>query len=120
VEASPLLLASMSAAVASGTWRAPHLVAGDTASRPLVPAVASGLRRLMAGVVTSGTAAGAGLPPGTAGKTGTAQYGDGTHTHAWFTGFKGDLAFCVYVRDGASGGSVAAPLAARFLRLAAA
>ena len=118
VEASPLLLASMSAAVASGTWHLPHLVTGASEAIPLLPAVASGLRRLMAGVVTSGTAARAGLPPGTAGKTGTAQYGDGTTTHAWFTGFKGDLAFCVYVRDGASGGSVAAPLAARFLRLA--
>jgi hypothetical protein len=117
VEASPLLLASMSAAVASGSWRMPHLVTAATPGNALAPAVASGLRRLMAGVVTSGTAASAGLPPGTAGKTGTAQYGDGTHTHAWFTGYRGDLAFCVYVKDGASGGSVAAPLAARFLRL---
>ncbi len=118
VEASPLLLASMSAAAASGTWRLPHLVTAATPGNALAPGVAAGLRRLMAGVVTSGTAARAGLPPGTAGKTGTAQYGDGTRTHAWFTGYRGDLAFCVYVKDGDSGGSVAAPLAARFLRLA--
>ncbi len=118
VEASPLLLASMSAAVASGTWHQPHLVSGTSPSAPLVPAAAAALRGLMSGVVTSGTAAGAGLPPGTAGKTGTAQYGTTLplKTHAWFTGFAGGLAFCVYVKDGASGGRVAAPVAAAFLK----
>lgn len=120
VEASPLLLASMSAAVASGTWRQPHLVPGDAPSVALPPAVIGPLQQLMAGVVTSGTARTAGLPPGTFGKTGTAQYGSATPlpTHAWFTGWRGGLAFCVYVKDGASGGSVAAPIAARFLRAA--
>ncbi|MGZ6827524.1 MAG: penicillin-binding transpeptidase domain-containing protein, partial [Mycobacteriales bacterium] len=86
----------------------------------LPPAVIGPLQQLMAGVVTSGTARTAGLPPGTFGKTGTAQYGSATPlpTHAWFTGWRGGLAFCVYVKDGASGGSVAAPVAARFLRAA--
>jgi cell division protein FtsI/penicillin-binding protein 2 len=116
VEASPLLLASMSAAVESGVWRQPHLLSGSGPSNP-VP-MAAALRTLMRGVVTGGTAATAGLPAGTAGKTGTAQYGTGSplRTHAWFTGFRNGLAFCVYVKDGASGGSVAAPVAARFLR----
>lgn len=118
IEASPLLLASMSAAVASGTWRQPHLVAGPAPATALPAAVLGPLRQLMAGVVTAGTARGAALPAGTFGKTGTAQYGTATPlpTHAWFTGWRGDLAFCVYVKDGASGGSVAAPVAARFLR----
>ncbi|MBW8801706.1 MAG: hypothetical protein JF597_51690 [Streptomyces sp.] len=116
VEASPLLLASMSAAVASGTWRQPHLVVGPVPSNTVPNAGA--LRLLMRQVVTVGTAARAGLPTGTAGKTGTAQYGTQVPlpTHAWFTGYRGGLAFCVYVKDGASGGSVAAPVAARFLR----
>jgi cell division protein FtsI/penicillin-binding protein 2 len=70
---------------------------------------------MMRAVVTDGTAAGAGLPSGTAGKTGTAEYGDGA-SHAWFIGYRGDLAFAVFVEAGGSGPKVAAPLAARFLR----
>jgi cell division protein FtsI/penicillin-binding protein 2 len=118
VEASPLLLASMSAAVASGTWRQPHLIAGPAPSVSLPPSIVAPLQQFMAGVVTGGTAKNAGLPPGTYGKTGTAEYGSGSPlpTHAWFTGYSGSLAFCVYVKDGSSGGTVAAPLAARFLR----
>lgn len=118
VQASPLLLASMAAAVASGTWHQPHLVAGNAPSSTLPAGIVPPLQQMMAGVVTSGTASAAGLPTGTFGKTGTAQYGTGTPlpTHAWFTGYRGHLAFCVYVQDGASGGSVAAPVAARFLR----
>jgi cell division protein FtsI/penicillin-binding protein 2 len=37
-------------------------------------------------------------------------------THAWFIGFRGDLAFAVVVEGGGVGGTVAAPLAAKFLR----
>lgn len=120
VEASPLLLASMAAAVASGTWRQPHLVKGDAPNSPLPANIVGPLRAMMASVVTSGTAAGAGLPAGTAGKTGTAQFGTASPlaTHAWFAGFAKGLAFCVYAERGASGGTVAAPAAARFLRAA--
>src|SRR5215218_5064149 len=85
---------------------------------PLDPKVAATLRALMRQVVTSGTAADAGLPAGVAGKTGTAEFGTGDPlpTHAWFIGFRGDLAFAVLVEDGGVGGRVAAPAAARFLR----
>jgi cell division protein FtsI/penicillin-binding protein 2 len=118
VEASPLLIASMSAAVASGTWQQPRLLPGEGASTPLPPEVVDPLRGLMRGVVTSGTGRAADLPgPPVHGKTGTAQYGTGDPppTHAWFTGFRGDLAFAVFVETGASGGQVAAPAARRFL-----
>ena len=117
VEASPLLVASLAAAVESGTWRQPHLVPGPADSTPLPAGVAAGLQTLMRAVVTSGTAARAGLPAGTAGKTGTAQFGTGTPlpSHAWFTGYRAGLAFCVYVERGTSGGATAAPVAARFL-----
>jgi cell division protein FtsI/penicillin-binding protein 2 len=55
-----------------------------------------------------------------AGKTGTAEFGDGEEppTHAWFVGFSGDLAFAVVVEGGGVGGRVAAPIAADFLRAA--
>jgi cell division protein FtsI/penicillin-binding protein 2 len=85
---------------------------------PLDPGVAKTLRTLMRQVVTEGTAAPAHLPAGTGGKTGTAEFGTGDPlpTHAWFIGFRGDLAFAVVVEDGGVGGEVAAPIAARFLR----
>jgi cell division protein FtsI/penicillin-binding protein 2 len=71
-------------------------------------------------VVTEGTAAPAGLPAGVGGKTGTAEFGSGSPlpTHAWFIGFRGDLAVSVLVEGGGVGGRVAAPIAARFLRAA--
>lgn len=118
VEASPLLVASMSAAVASGTWHQPKLVPGELAGRPLPGGVAEPLRGLMRGVVSSGTGTVADLPGEPVhGKTGTAQFGadDPPDTHAWFTGFRGPLAFAVFVEQGSSGGSVAAPAARRFL-----
>lgn len=127
VTATPLQMASVAAAVQSGTWRAPTVVDEESlaslevkqpAARALDPAVASTLRDLMRQVVTSGTAADAGLPDGVSGKTGTAEFGDGDNppTHAWFIGFRGDLAVAVVVEGGGVGGEVAAPIAARFFR----
>jgi cell division protein FtsI/penicillin-binding protein 2 len=85
---------------------------------PLDAKVAGTLRALMRQVVTNGTAAPAHLPAGVGGKTGTAEFGTGDPlpTHAWFIGFRGDLAFAVVVEGGGVGGRVAAPVAARFLR----
>jgi cell division protein FtsI/penicillin-binding protein 2 len=123
ITASPLQMATVAATVANGQWHHPTLVAGEAAEPanppdPLDPEVATTLRTLMRQVVTSGTAAPAKLPAGTGGKTGTAEFGTGDPlpTHAWFIGFRGDLAFAVVVEDGGVGGKVAAPVAARFLR----
>jgi cell division protein FtsI/penicillin-binding protein 2 len=90
---------------------------GSDAPDPLGPKVASTLRALMRQVVSEGTAAPAGLPGKVGGKTGTAEFGTGDPlpTHAWFIGFRGDLAFSVVVEHGGVGGRVAAPVAARFL-----
>ena len=72
----------------------------------------------MRAVVTGGTGTAlAGLPGFVAGKSGTAEYGGGDPppTHAWFIAFRGDLAVAVLVEGGRAGGTVAAPIAARFL-----
>jgi cell division protein FtsI/penicillin-binding protein 2 len=122
VLASPLNMATVAAAVADGSWRPPRLVARDllpagAAARPLEPAVVRALRTLMPAVVTEGTAHAVAFPPGTAGKTGTAEYGSGKEppAHSWFIGYQGDLAFAVIVEGGGAGASAAAPIAARFL-----
>ena len=123
VTASPLQMALVAATVAEGRWRQPTLVTEGEGSPaeapdPLDGKVAGTLRTLMRQVVTEGTAAPAGLPGKVGGKTGTAEFGTGDPlpTHAWFIGFRGDLAFAVVVEDGGVGGRVAAPAAARFLR----
>ncbi|WP_113702668.1 penicillin-binding transpeptidase domain-containing protein [Nonomuraea lactucae] len=121
ITASPLSMASVAAAIADGTWRPPTLVPGrkqKVAEQPLPDGVKDDLHAMMAAVVTKGTAKAAGLPAGTRGKTGTAEYGTGEKldSHAWFMGFKGDVAFAVVVEGGGGGGKVAAPIAATFLR----
>jgi cell division protein FtsI/penicillin-binding protein 2 len=86
---------------------------------PLDPAVIAGLRTMMAEVVASGTGMPAAVRGGPLvyGKTGTAEFGTANPptTHAWFIGYRGDVAFAVLVEGGGVGGQVAAPLAARFL-----
>lgn len=120
VTATPLHMATVAAAVASGTWHSPRLLesADPPAGRALEPGVAETLRELMYLVVEEGTGVAARLPgEPVGGKTGTAEYGTARppRSHAWFVGFRGDLAFAVLVEDGGFGGSVAAPIARSFL-----
>jgi cell division protein FtsI/penicillin-binding protein 2 len=122
VLASPVQMASVAAAVAAGQWHQPVLTtepAPKVVTIPaLDPAIVTALRSFMASVVQKGGTAGdAGLPAGTAGKTGTAEFGNDNppKTHAWFIGFRDGLAFAVVVEGGGVGGRVAAPLAAQFL-----
>jgi cell division protein FtsI/penicillin-binding protein 2 len=68
-------------------------------------------------VVTEGTGTALAAIPGEVhGKRGTAEYGGGDPppTHAWFIAYRDDVAIAVLVENGRSGGSVAAPIAARF------
>ncbi|MGE5631579.1 MAG: peptidoglycan D,D-transpeptidase FtsI family protein [Caulobacteraceae bacterium] len=57
-----------------------------------------------------------------AGKTGTAEVGNGEKSHAWFVGFapadNPKVAVAVIIEHGGSGGSTAAPIASRVLRKA--
>ncbi|MCK9894691.1 penicillin-binding transpeptidase domain-containing protein [Frankia sp. AgB32] len=117
IEVSPLQMASVAAAVASGTWRQPFVAGQPARSNAIPPAVLPGLRDFMRAVVTEGTAAGVPMPGEVFGKTGTAEYKDGNPppTHAWFVGYRGDVAFAVVVEDGGFGADTAAPIASRFL-----
>jgi hypothetical protein len=122
---SPLGMATVAASIDSGAVRAPRLVAGAPDDRlpsaALPHRIMTELREMMAGVVTSGTAAGTGLPPGTHAKTGTAEYGTGPESKlkldGWLMGYDGDIAFAIVTHDtgGADGGPVDGPIIARFL-----
>jgi cell division protein FtsI/penicillin-binding protein 2 len=126
VLSSPLTVATVSASVVGGRMAQPTLVrdpepegAGrDGAELP--PGPLRALRAMMREVVTDGTGTALrGVPGGAVhGKTGTAEYGAGDPpaTHAWFTGYQGDVAFAVVVEDGGFGAETAAPRAADFLR----
>ncbi|MEV5751369.1 penicillin-binding transpeptidase domain-containing protein [Actinoallomurus sp. NPDC052308] len=124
--ANALSIAGVAAGVADGTWRPPVFVTEPhvpqkAKATPLDSTARSRLEGMMRAVVTSGTAKPAGLPSGTAGKTGTAEYGSAQKgkeppTHAWFMGYRGDVAFAVVVEGGGFGAKAAAPIAARFLK----
>lgn len=124
VVTTPLCMAALAAAVGSGTWRSPRLLSKEQVRRidgiphgdvVMDPRVVAALRDMMAAVVDHGTASGMGLPADVSGKTGTAEVPDGP-SHAWFIGFRDDLAFCVFVRHGGSGRNAAVPIAARFFK----
>ena len=119
---TPLHQASVAAAVAFGGWRPPQIIDGsaDVAPIPLDAEIAARLDAMMRLVVTDGTGTAANVAGfgGVRGKTGSAEFEtNGTiGTHAWFIGYADDLAFAVVVEGGGGGGSVAAPIAADFLR----
>ena len=119
----------VAAAADTGTVRAPRLVTagasspgasspGGQATGQLPASVVRDLHEMMASVVARGTAAGQGLPSGTYGKTGTAEYGTSKplKIDAWLMGFKGNIAFAALVVNSAGdGGPTCGPIVARFL-----
>ena len=121
---SPFAMALVSATVAAGAPPVPVLVpsADPAGTAPPGPsqAVIDALRSMTREVVTAGTATALGdLPGAVAGKTGTAEYGTGDPppAHAWFAGYRGDLAFAVFVEGGQSSATTAVPVTASFLAL---
>ncbi|MFC0108952.1 penicillin-binding transpeptidase domain-containing protein [Kibdelosporangium aridum] len=120
VLASPFGVAVVASTVASGTVPKATLYRDtptkmDTPPQPLPAPVLDALRDMMREGVTNNSGHGITQLPDVRGKTGTAQFGDGTHSHGWFAGYQGDLAFAVLIVDA---GSSAPALDAtdRFLR----
>lgn len=126
VQASPLVMASIAATVKEGTFKQPVLVPEAVkkkheATAKLDPAVTDALRDMMRATVTYGAGSAlTGIPGEPHAKTGTAEFGEEKppRTHAWMIGYQGgsDLAWCVMLEDGGSGGADAGPVAARFLK----
>jgi peptidoglycan glycosyltransferase len=144
VAANPLQMALVAAAIANGgVEMAPRLVtevrdpsgrvirsfAPKEYGRPISPRTAAELTQMMVSVVRSGTGTAAQIPGVTvAGKTGTAQHGEGQPPHAWFVSFapaeNPQVVVAVIVLDGgslgseATGGRVAAPIAKAVMQAA--
>lgn len=123
VQASPLAMATVAASVAAGHRVSPVMVHPDVqtadAEQPagdLTEEEAATLRSLMRSVVTEGSAVVLQDLPGEPGaKTGTAQYGDGSQSHAWMIATQGDLAVAVFLETGEGGAVTAGPLMHAFL-----
>ncbi|MEO6790005.1 MAG: penicillin-binding transpeptidase domain-containing protein, partial [Ornithinibacter sp.] len=95
-------------------------------SDAVTPEVAAQLTRMMVSVVDNGSGRQAQIPGvQVAGKTGTAQHGEGRRAHAWFVSFAPandpKIAVAVIVEDGGNdrnesgGGAVAAPIAKKMM-----
>jgi cell division protein FtsI/penicillin-binding protein 2 len=117
---TPLELASIAQAIANdGKLVEPRAAEGVPPERERVTSqeVANTIEDLMVGVVTSGTGTSAAIDGvRVAGKTGTAELGEGIEEHAWFTAFapadkSPKLAIAVMIANGGAGGEVAAPVA---------
>ena len=118
---TPIRLAAVTQAIANdGKLIEPTLdpeatpVSSEVTSR----SVADTIEDLMVGVTAPGATGENAAIEGVevAGKTGTAELGEGVTEHAWFTAFapagkRPELAVAVMIANGGSGGQVAAPVA---------
>jgi cell division protein FtsI/penicillin-binding protein 2 len=102
---SPFGMALAAATVAAGKTPVPQLiegrhteVSGDTPT--ITPKMVDGLRPMMQLVVTNGTAKDLNGSGDVRGKTGEAEFDGGSH--AWFAGYRGDLAFAALIVGGGS------------------
>jgi peptidoglycan glycosyltransferase len=137
VAANPMQMALVASAIANGgSEMRPRLVSEirdpsgqvvksfdpEVFGQPISSKTAIQLTQMMVSVVQSGTGTAAQIPGiEVAGKTGTAQHGEGLAPHAWFVSFapaqNAKIAVAVIVLDGgslgseATGGVVAAPIA---------
>lgn len=105
VVVTPFGMAMTAATVAAGATPTPRLILGSQTAEtgahpPADPATVTGLRAMMRQVVIDGTAKEIGGHGDVYGKTGEAEFPGGSH--AWFTGFRGDLAFAALIVGGGS------------------
>ncbi|RSM35044.1 penicillin-binding protein [Amycolatopsis balhimycina DSM 5908] len=120
IQISALGGAVMAATVASGKAITPKLwhdiettvVKGYS---PPPSSVLGEVRKMMRAVVTSGTARGAAGAGNVFGKTGTAQFGDGSAATGWFVGYRDHIAFAVVLEKSNDSGP-AVSLATKFLK----
>ena len=141
VQVTPLQMAMVAAGVANrGVVMKPYLVESvigsdlsviesadpQELSQAVTPEVAAQLTRMMESVVEDGTGQRAQMQGvQVAGKTGTAEHGEGRKAHAWFISFAPandpKIAVAVIAEDGgvagseAGGGQVAAPIAKQMM-----
>jgi peptidoglycan glycosyltransferase len=141
VRVTPMQMAMVAAGVANrGAVMKPYLVQSvigsdlsviesadpQELSQAVTPEVAAQLTRMMESVVEDGTGRRAQIEGvDVAGKTGTAQHGEGRKAHAWFISFAPaddpTIAVAVIAEDGgvagseAGGGTVAAPIARQMM-----
>jgi len=142
VRVTPLQMAMVSASIANGgVLMKPNLIETiissnlsvirapkpEVLSQPMTSASAESLRAMMVQSVASGVASNAGVAGiEVAGKTGTAENGEGARVTLWFTGFapavNPRVAIALVIEDGggrdsgASGNGTAAPVARDFFR----
>lgn len=106
VLASPFGMAMVAATVAAGKTPVPQLILGrqtevtDAPAEPVTPKMLDGLRSMMRLVVTNGTAKELNGLGDVRGKTGEAEFNGGSH--AWFAGYRGDMAFAALIVGGGS------------------
>lgn len=113
---TPFGMALAAATVANGKAPVPQLISGQkttiTGERPTPsPSAIDGLRAMMRETVLSGTATDVKDEGQVYGKTGEAEFPGGSH--AWFAGYRGDLAFATLIVGG--GGSEAAVRATKVM-----
>src|ERR1700754_1108268 len=102
---SPFGMALAAATVAAGKTPVPQLIEGRQTvitgdSTPITPKMLDGLRPMMRLVVTNGTAKDLNGSGEVRGKTGEAEFNGGSH--AWFAGYRGDMAFAALIVGGGS------------------
>ncbi len=102
---SPFGMAMAAATVAAGNTPLPQLIEGRQTTvtgdqTPITPKMLDALRPMMQLVVTNGTAKEINDMGDVHGKTGEAEFNGGSH--AWFAGYRGDMAFAALIVGGGS------------------
>jgi cell division protein FtsI/penicillin-binding protein 2 len=124
VLASPLLMASVAAAAADGTWRPPVLLPDHAhpgaGPRPLEPRMSAVLSDVMRDVVRRGTGTALGNVPGPPVHAATGAAEDprsgSAPPPAWVVAYRGDVAIAVLIEDASRDSHDAVAVAAEFFR----